>query len=260
MKKRDTAFTLVELLVVLVVVGILAALLLTAVSKSKARAHTAVCTGNLRQWGVAISMYAAENHNAFPDNRDGSGLSWCGDTVQKFWKNYLVPLVTTSTELDKRFHVLFCPTEKWHRAADLLTNTGYGTELAVGYFYLPSRDPGFSNNVSHQFDYTAGGVKDWVTRKQLGGELAKAPIAMDQKQGLRKIGGAPDELQWFGILGLGANPSKSTPYSSHIQRNGEPFGGNFLFEDGHVTWFKSKDIAPATTADNWIFFYKLPTE
>jgi prepilin-type N-terminal cleavage/methylation domain-containing protein len=57
MKKRDTAFTLVELLVVLVVVGILAALLLTAVSKSKARAHTAVCTGNLRQWGVAISMF-----------------------------------------------------------------------------------------------------------------------------------------------------------------------------------------------------------
>jgi prepilin-type N-terminal cleavage/methylation domain-containing protein/prepilin-type processing-associated H-X9-DG protein len=260
MKKRNAGFTLVELVVVVLILGILAALLLPAISKSKVKAERTVCTGNLRQWGVAISMYAGENHNSFPDNRDGSGLSWCGSTVQSFWTNYLVPLVINSADIDKRFHVLFCPTEKWHRAADLLTNTGYGRELSVGYFYLPFRDPGFSNNVTHQLNYDAGGIKDWVARRKLGGEFSKAPIAMDQKQGLRKIGGAADALQWFGVLGIGANPTKPTPYSSHIQRNGEPFGGNYLFEDGHVAWFASKDIAPAATADNWIFFYKVPVE
>jgi prepilin-type N-terminal cleavage/methylation domain-containing protein len=259
-RKNLRAFTLVELLIVVAVVGILAALLLPALAKSKAKAERATCLSNLRQWGVAIALYAGENHNSFPDNRDGSGLSWCGNSIQMFWTNYLVPLVITSAELDKKFHVLFCPTEKWHRAANLLTNRGYGTELSVGYFYLPARDPGYSNNVSHQFNYDAAGLNGWVTRRQLGGEFAKAPIAMDQKQGLRKIGGAPDELQWFGTLGLGPNPTQSIPYSNHIQRNGESLGGNFLFEDGHVTWFASRDIAPAVTADNWVFFYKVPIE
>jgi prepilin-type N-terminal cleavage/methylation domain-containing protein len=261
MKRNNLgAFSLVELLVVLAVLAILAALLLPAIAKSKGKAERAVCLGNLRQWGTAISMYAGENQNSFPDNRDGAGLSWCGNIVQKFWTNYLVPLVTTSPELDKRFHVLFCPTEKWHRAADLLTNNGYGTELAIGYFYLPARDPAFSNNVSHQFNYDAAGLTGWVTRKQVGGEFAKAPIAMDQKQGLRKEGGAPDALQWFGVLGLGTNPTLPTPYSNHIRSSGEPVGGNFLFEDGHVNWFTSGDIAPAVTADNWVFFYKVPIE
>src|SRR6185369_12079749 len=112
---KRSAFTLVELLVVILVLGILAGLLLPVLSRSKAKAESAVCTGNLRQWGVAVSIYAGDNHNSFPDNRDGTGLSWCGSTVQNFWTKYLVPLVTTSAELDKRFHVLFCPTEKWHR-------------------------------------------------------------------------------------------------------------------------------------------------
>ena len=75
-----------------------------------------------------------------------------------------------------------------------------------------------------------------------------------------RIDGAADALQWFGILGLGPTPNKSIPYSSHVQQNREPFGGNFLFEDGHVNWFTSKQITPANTADNWIFFYKVPIE
>ena len=75
-----------------------------------------------------------------------------------------------------------------------------------------------------------------------------------------RIDGAGAALQWFGILGLGPTPTKSIRYSDHIQPNGEPLGGNFLFEDGHVNWFTSKQITPANTADNWIFFYKVPIE
>jgi type II secretory pathway pseudopilin PulG len=252
------AFTLLELLVVIAVIIILTALLMPALLRSKRKAERAACSSNQRQWGVAITMYAGENHNSFPDNRDGTGLSWCGDTVQSFWTNYLVPLVKTTDLLDKRFHVLFCPTEKWHRAANLLTNTGYGTQLSVGYTYLPHRDPAFALNVSHNFDYDLTGLKGWVTRKQLGGEFLKAPILMDQKQGIGRPGA--DKIEWFGTLGVGPLPTRLIPYSAHVRPTGEPLGGNFLFEDGHVTWFKSEDIRPAATADNWLFFYKIPID
>ena len=60
----------------------LAALLLPALGKSKTRASQALCASNLRQWGLAVTTYAGDNQNAFPDNRDGTGLSWCGNTVQ----------------------------------------------------------------------------------------------------------------------------------------------------------------------------------
>jgi len=148
---KRRALTLVELLVVIAVIAILTALLLPALTKSKAQANRALCASNLRQWGIAVTAYAGDNHNSFPDNRDGAGLSWCGNTVQTFWTNYLVPLVKSSDQLDKRFQVLFCPTEQWHRAANLLTNTGYGSQLSVGYFYLPARDPALPLNLSHGF-------------------------------------------------------------------------------------------------------------
>ena len=257
-RRQEQGSTVVELLVVILVILILAGLVLPVLSKSKAKGERALCTGNLKQWGLAITMYAGENHNSFPDNRDGAGLSWCGNTVQTFWTNYLVPLVKSSELLDKRFQVLFCPTEKWHRAANLLTNTGYGTQLSVGYFYLPYRDPAFAMNVSHEFNYDAAGLKGWVTRKQLGGEFAKGPIAMDQKQATGKLGAAT--LDWFGVLGLGPTPTKRIPYSSHTQASGEAVGGNFLFEDGRVGWFASRDIRPAATADSWVFFYNVPVD
>lgn len=55
------AFSLVELLVVIAVVGILGALLLPALSQSKAAARRIQCVDNLRQLGLATQMYWDEN-------------------------------------------------------------------------------------------------------------------------------------------------------------------------------------------------------
>lgn len=55
------AFTLVELLVVIAVVGILGALLLPALSQGKAAARRIQCVDNLRQLGLATQMYWDEN-------------------------------------------------------------------------------------------------------------------------------------------------------------------------------------------------------
>lgn len=82
LQKHRFGFTLVELLVVIAIVAIMASLLLPVLSAAKRRAHDMVCSGNLRQLGLAGQMYWSDNdHRAFAyrgDSVNGGDRFWFG--------------------------------------------------------------------------------------------------------------------------------------------------------------------------------------
>lgn len=102
------AFTLLELLVVLIVIGILAGLLLPILSRSLEAGRATACLSNLRQVGTALQLYVEDNQNRMPVMQDaafgtnGVPAPKSVPTIDIVLSNYLGNLQTLKCPSDRK--------------------------------------------------------------------------------------------------------------------------------------------------------------
>jgi len=111
-------FTLVELLVVITVIAILAALLLPGLSSAKTNAQRTDCLNNLKQINVAVLLYAGDNHEMLPTSTNTTDSKRGTNSFQIYYK----PLVMTYAGLrgapSPQDKVFDCPADTFYYGED----------------------------------------------------------------------------------------------------------------------------------------------
>jgi len=140
-KKFTPGFTLMELLVVIGIVGILAALLLTAVSQVKARAHRIQCVNNLRQLGLALEEFRTDQHY-YPPRLDLSVAGNTASTESRYWRDGLEYEMKNAVKVEPDHYnagVWHCPSA--YRPPNFFKNWGWD-DYDYNAHGLGSRDSG----------------------------------------------------------------------------------------------------------------------
>ena len=122
----EAGFSLTELLLVIAIIAILAALLMPVLSSAKAKARRTACLNNLKQINLGVHLYAGENGDVLPNTGPGTYI-----TYKEVVKNF-VGLHGPSSSRDK---VFACPADTYCYNESTPTYVPHGRHEQSAYDY-----------------------------------------------------------------------------------------------------------------------------
>jgi prepilin-type N-terminal cleavage/methylation domain-containing protein len=228
------AFTLIELLVVIAIIAILAAMLLPALARAKARGKQASCISNMRQIGIAGVMYVSDFKQYPGDYSPVHNLY--------VWPSRLLSLMGNNR------NAFYCPAAPINSAWDTNVNRTLGGTAENGM-----RDP-FAVTPASRFSY---GYNDWGLdlnhhpQLGLGGDVDGNGYAQGPVRDTMVF--RPTEMIMLGdvkaqqnplLISFDANLDPTDNSGGHSQwpSNRHIYRIDFLFTDGHVETTKRPEV------------------
>jgi prepilin-type processing-associated H-X9-DG protein len=132
-ERRNEAFTLIDLLVIVAVLAILAAMILPMRDTGSRHAQRINCVINLKQVGLAFHMWADDYNNQYPMSYPTNGVSEWPVTT-----NIAVYFQAMSNELNTP-KILICPADQQHNMAATNWMTDFNNSHISYYFNLDAR-------------------------------------------------------------------------------------------------------------------------
>lgn len=164
------AFSLIELLASIAIIGVLAATVFAVSGKIRSSADRTRCASNLRQVGVAIQLYTQDNQGRLPGPcYNGQGASGGGQLA-----TFLVGYLTGHQNVAAASEFLLCPA--WKRAAE-------GRAELTRSYYLPTVAQADGTRVS-PFGYRGGDTQTQPLRLREINNPARARAIVDFDQGV----------------------------------------------------------------------------
>jgi prepilin-type N-terminal cleavage/methylation domain-containing protein/prepilin-type processing-associated H-X9-DG protein len=227
-------FTLVELLVVIGIIALLISILLPSLNRARDQANRIKCASNLRNQGIAMTMYVNQ-YRKYP------GHAALGLGPAAVWPTRLRAF------LNKDHGVFLCPSQpdgfQWKK----YTTNGTAGVAASGFGYEPTEVLLNVHNVAFSYGYNdwgAGPVTNGAGQKGLGGDVDQAAV---RELGAGRVKVASDMIaitdntadrSWD----YNIDPYQADQWPGKIHSK----GANVLFCDGHVVWYPQNQLVFST--------------